>query len=229
MVAQCHQISARIQHNNLQIKPPILDHLSLQSHKQPLNPLLWQRLLHIQVQQHRRIPKPNALLLPQLLTPASLLLKTIRILLEDKRLHNLRKRINHRPQRLIRPILAIPQTQPLVNHARARLPGPRKPAANIIRRFAEIRKRPALALAPIRVSISFEPAHVRSRGRRLQSPGGFERDALLGGDVGVRDVADDFLAAVLGERDVDDGGLAAEFDVFDFEGCEADLRAAEEV
>lgn len=47
--------------------------------------------------------------------------------------------------------------------------------------------------------------------------------------VGLRDVADDFFAGGLREGDVDDGGLAAEFDVFDCDCYGADLGAAQEV
>lgn len=42
------------------------------------------------------------------------------------------------------------------------------------------------------------------------------------------EVADDFFARVLGQGDVDDGGLAAELDVFDGEVGGTDLRAAQE-
>jgi hypothetical protein len=49
------------------------------------------------------------------------------------------------------------------------------------------------------------------------------------GHVGVGDVADDLLAAVLCERDMDYGSLAAEFDIFDGECADADLGSPEEV
>lgn len=54
--------------------------------------------------------------------------------------------------------------------------------------------------------------------------------ALFGVQVRLGYVADDFFAgAGLREGDVDDGGLAAEFDVFDCDGYGAGLCAAEEV
>lgn len=61
-----------------------------------------------------------------------------------------------------------------------------------------------------------------------EGEGGGEGDAGLGVHVGVGEGAGDFFAGVLGEGDVQDGGLAAEFEGVEGEGCGAGGGAAED-
>lgn len=62
----------------------------------------------------------------------------------------------------------------------------------------------------------------------MERPVGGIRDAFLVGEIRVGDVAEDFFAVALGQGDVDDGGLAAELDVFDGECGRAGLCPSEE-
>ena len=61
-------------------------------------------------------------------------------------------------------------------------------------------------------------------GCRVEGPASVETYAGFGGDVGLGNVGEDFFSAMLGEGDVDGGGLAAELDVLDCEGCWAYFR-----
>lgn len=54
-------------------------------------------------------------------------------------------------------------------------------------------------------------------------------DAFFKIEVRACEIADDFLSVALGERDVDDGGLATELGVDDFEGAGAGLGTAQEI
>jgi len=58
-------------------------------------------------------------------------------------------------------------------------------------------------------------------GRRVEGPARFEAYAGFLRDVGLGDVGEDFFSTVLGEDDVDSGGLAAELDIFDRKGSRA--------
>lgn len=62
----------------------------------------------------------------------------------------------------------------------------------------------------------------------MEFPGSFEGDALFVVDVGVGDVAYDFLAAVLVEHDMHYTCRSTEFDVFDFEDGGAVVCSSEE-
>ena len=75
---------------------------------------------------------------------------------------------------------------------------------------------------PEGVSAFFEAVEVEVRvGCWVEGPACVEAYAGFLGDVGLGDIGEDFIVAMLGEGDVDSGGLATELDILDREGCRA--------
>lgn len=62
MMAQRHQLAVHIPHRDLKIEPPLLDLLRRHAHSQPLDPVLRQRRLLLEIHDHRREPHAGAVL-----------------------------------------------------------------------------------------------------------------------------------------------------------------------
>ena len=77
-------------------------------------------------------------------------------------------------------------------------------------------------LGPEGIGPVFEAGEVEVRvGRRVEGPTRFEAYAGFLRHVRLGDVGEDFFPTVLGEDDVDGGGLAAELDISDRKGSRA--------